>query len=555
MLAGLDVQPDLQNSKIIELAIWFTTACMTLSKAVPGTNGEHSSMGGICRLDPVTSFVFSVVSEKFCNSPYRGDDIAPSTEGTPGPLTASDAAAFLDLDMAILADPPEAYEKYAQDIRKEYSHFPSDVYRTGRSKVLESFLSRERIYLGSGKEAMEARARANGDMWFTHAVPSLVIEHQLERAEARVCNGAKLGGFQIQSWLRSDSGATVYVGDSRRSLSLTTLTPSTTMTRNLKFTKLDVFTATPYLGNPLAIVHVPSTVKLTQAEKQLIAREFNLSETVFHHEQTSVDPNTPVVIDIFTTEEELPFAGHPTVGSGFYLLSRVPQLDAVTLRTRAGDIPVVRDAGRVRLQVPIDFKPQLVAADYVNGHGGAEAVVSVVKGMTFVLLALASEDALARLQPYPTRLVIPTRKPCSARGATASRACTRSASAGTGRAHADVRRVVEDPATGSAASTLGGWLALQRGAGSHTIEIVQGVEMERRSEIKLVVDVGADNAIKSIAWRAQRSRSWRAKWKSEFSGRNMSTCVYYSQAATGKRNIHLSEMTVYSSRQGLASED
>ncbi|KAJ6618176.1 hypothetical protein B0H10DRAFT_2217945 [Mycena sp. CBHHK59/15] len=264
------------------------------------------------------------------------------------------------------------------------------------------------------------------------------------------------------------------------------------MTRNLKFTKLDVFTATPYLGNPLAIVHVPSTVKLTQAEKQLIAREFNLSETVFHHEQTSVDPNTPVVIDIFTTEEEL--------------LSPGTRL--------AGDIPVVRDAGRVRLQVPIDFKvhpalaipsvkgmqPQLVAADYVNGHGGAEAVVSVVKGMTFVLLALASEDALARLQPYPTRLVIPDAEAVlGAWGhgfAGVYAFCERGDGVVRTRMFAGV---VEDPATGSAASTLGGWLALQRGAGSHTIEIVQGVEMERRSEIKLVVDVGADNAIKSIA--------------------------------------------------------
>ncbi|KAJ7267242.1 hypothetical protein C8J57DRAFT_1181887 [Mycena rebaudengoi] len=287
------------------------------------------------------------------------------------------------------------------------------------------------------------------------------------------------------------------------------------MTRQLKFTTLDVFTATPFLGNPLAIVHVPSTVSLTQTEKQLIAREFNLSETVFHHEQP-LSAGSPVVIDIFTPTSELPFAGHPTIGSGFYLLSLAPQLDALTLRTKAGDIPVVRDAdaARVRLQVPIDFKvhPRLVlpaakdtqrdlrAADYVNGAAGAEAVASIVKGMTFVLLALASEDALARMLPYSTEMVIPG----AADVLGAWHVGFTGVYAFVERADGIVRTrmfagPVEDPATGSAASTLGGWLALRKGAGKHTIEIVQGIEMGRRSDIKVVVDVGEDLVIKNIA--------------------------------------------------------
>ncbi|KAJ7220653.1 hypothetical protein GGX14DRAFT_675526, partial [Mycena pura] len=295
------------------------------------------------------------------------------------------------------------------------------------------------------------------------------------------------------------------------------------MSRRLRFTKLDIFTVTPFVGNPLAIVHVPTTVTLSQSEKQLIAREFNLSETVFHHEQdpAASDTAAPVVIDIFTPSEELPFAGHPTVGSGFYLLSRpgVRQPDTVTLRTRAGDIPVVRaPGGGVRLQVPIDFKvhaplaissvkaqqPRLADADYVNGIAGAEACASVVKGMTFLLLALASEDALARLQPYPTRLLIPD--------ATTALGAWGAGFAGLYafwvQADADgMLRVrtrmfdgpMEDPATGSAASTLAGWLALRRGPGVHTIDIVQGIEMGRRSDIKVVVDVGSNNGINSIA--------------------------------------------------------
>ncbi|KAJ7312902.1 hypothetical protein DFH08DRAFT_896170 [Mycena albidolilacea] len=279
------------------------------------------------------------------------------------------------------------------------------------------------------------------------------------------------------------------------------------MTRQLRFTKLDVFTSTPFVGNPLAIVHVPKTVELSQTEKQLIAREFNLSETVFHHMQdaVSVSATSPVVIDIFTPTDELPFAGHPTVGSGFYLLSRAPQLQTITLRTKAGDIPVVRGVGGVRLQVPIDFKvhdplsipsvkqlqPQLNDADYVNGLDSAEACASIVKGMTFLLVAIASEDALARLQPYPTRLIIPDMQ-------------TTLGAWGVGfagvylfheRPDGSVRvrmfdGTIEDPATGSAASTLGGWLALRRGPGIHTIELEQGIEMGRRSDIKVIVSVG-----------------------------------------------------------------
>ncbi|KAJ6618175.1 hypothetical protein B0H10DRAFT_2434086 [Mycena sp. CBHHK59/15] len=142
MLAGLDVQPDLQNSKIIELAIWFHDCVYDPVKGSPWNERESirvweefadstQSQALSCLKNSVTALIEATISHRL-------------PKELPGPLTASDAAAFLDLDMAILADPPEAYEKYAQDIRKEYSHFPSDVYRTGRSKVLESFLSRER---------------------------------------------------------------------------------------------------------------------------------------------------------------------------------------------------------------------------------------------------------------------------------------------------------------------------------------------------------------------------------------------------------------------------
>ena len=109
----------------------------------------------------------------------------------------------------------------------------------------------------------------------------------------------------------------------------------------LRYTQLDVFTSTPFLGNPLAIVHLPSTASLSQSQKQNIAREFNLTETVFLHEPSS---DGTVMIDIFTTTEEIPFAGHLTVGTGSYLFSQPIHAsgDTIVLKTKAGDIPVLR---------------------------------------------------------------------------------------------------------------------------------------------------------------------------------------------------------------------
>ncbi|KAG6816421.1 hypothetical protein H0H87_006158 [Tephrocybe sp. NHM501043] len=279
------------------------------------------------------------------------------------------------------------------------------------------------------------------------------------------------------------------------------------MSLKLQFVQLDVFTTTRFLGNPLAIVHIPVGTEPSQAQKQRIAAEFNLSETVFLHEPS--DLNAPITIDIFTTTEELPFAGHPTIGSGWYLLSQAPEKISVTLKTKAGTIPVIRDGARVKLQVPIDFKihspihnpeyisalqPQLQSADYVNGDDGKQALASIVKGMTFVLLELTSVDALGRLQKYPTRLDVPFLGEWAGFVGVYAFAL---GSDGVVRTRM-FDGALEDPATGSAASTLAGWLATKRGHGKHRIEIVQGVEMGRRSEISVDVEIGVDGEVKRI---------------------------------------------------------
>lgn len=272
------------------------------------------------------------------------------------------------------------------------------------------------------------------------------------------------------------------------------------MSLQLRYTTLDVFTTTRFLGNPLAIVHVPRSTTLSQTQKQTIAREFNFSETVFLHE-AATDSDSTITVDIFTTTDELPFAGHPSVGSGWYLLSQNPKIETITLRTKAGDIPVHRDSKGVRLQVPIDFKihepfahptlkssqPLLKGEDYVLGAGAAEPTVSIVKGMTFILLQLASEDALGRLQLFPGALSIPPEHLGEWSGFSALYAFVQKQD-GSIRTRM-MEGTFEDPATGSAASTLGGYLATQKGPGKWMFEMTQGVEIGRRSEIAVVAEV------------------------------------------------------------------
>ena len=81
------------------------------------------------------------------------------------------------------------------------------------------------------------------------------------------------------------------------------------MTVTLSFATVDVFTDVRFAGNPLAIVNIPRGIFLPQETKQKIAREFNFSETVFLHEQDGSESGRKV--DIFTINEELPFAGMP----------------------------------------------------------------------------------------------------------------------------------------------------------------------------------------------------------------------------------------------------
>src|SRR5213078_5042128 len=109
-----------------------------------------------------------------------------------------------------------------------------------------------------------------------------------------------------------------------------------------EFIQLDVFTQTPLSGNPLAIF--PDARGLPDAEMQALAREMNLSETTFIlPRDAATEAREGKKVRIFTVEQELPFAGHPTLGTALYLYAseansnRSPQ---ITLDLKAGKIPV-----------------------------------------------------------------------------------------------------------------------------------------------------------------------------------------------------------------------
>src|ERR1035438_8561866 len=110
----------------------------------------------------------------------------------------------------------------------------------------------------------------------------------------------------------------------------------------LDYSVADVFTDTALAGNPLAVVM--NTAGLTTDRMQAIAREFNLSETTFVERRPAAQENAEGVrVRIFTTQEELNFAGHPTLGTASVLKLHAPETvrdDTVTLSLNVGAVPV-----------------------------------------------------------------------------------------------------------------------------------------------------------------------------------------------------------------------
>ncbi|KAI9933423.1 hypothetical protein ASPWEDRAFT_611006 [Aspergillus wentii DTO 134E9] len=297
------------------------------------------------------------------------------------------------------------------------------------------------------------------------------------------------------------------------------------MAQQAQFVTLDVFTSQPYSGNPLAVVFLPSkdgftANSLTQNQKQAIAREFNLSETIFVH----ADNGPKRTIDIFTTSCELPFAGHPTIGAASWFLSHSKgngDENVNTLTTKSGDIPITLHAGQNAVAARIAHDTRIHAARFparelLRLHRSLEPFIqadatfpifSIVKGMSQIHVELPSPEALAAVTTaadgeIPSSTSGYLNKDWES-GIILTYFFVRNVKDSlTGKTIIRTRGILgnlEDPATGSAASGLTSYLTLVEGkAGNYQYDVVQGVEMGRRSEIGVGVVMKEDNKIDSV---------------------------------------------------------
>ncbi|HUL72619.1 MAG TPA: PhzF family phenazine biosynthesis protein [Vicinamibacterales bacterium] len=282
-----------------------------------------------------------------------------------------------------------------------------------------------------------------------------------------------------------------------------------------RFATLDVFTRTAFAGNPLAVVLQPEG--LDTGAMLAIAREFNLSETVFVC--PPVDPTARANVRIFTPARELPFAGHPTIGTAVLLGS----LDgggerAFVLEEKVGRVPCrVRSTGATRGRASFDL-PRLPAkeADAPAVKDMARALGLKIDDFTFDNLAAARWSAGNAFTFVPVRGLDAIGR-CAvdlaafeqvfgSGGPGAAFVFCRETRDATHAFHARMFApafgVLEDPATGSAVAAFSGYLAAsgQYADGTHVVCIEQGYEMGRPSLLELTIQMrGGTLAGASIA--------------------------------------------------------
>lgn len=291
----------------------------------------------------------------------------------------------------------------------------------------------------------------------------------------------------------------------------------------LEFVTLDVFTTKTFHGNPLAAVFLPpqSSPQPAQHQKQTIAREFHLSETIFIHPKTGTGEAR--AIDIFTESTELPFAGHPSIGAASWFLHHAPDptTTVTSLNMKAGNLPIsLRDeklgavAARVAHDVhvhggryPLDAALQLHPSLKPYLAPSSLTMFSVVKGMNQLLVELPSLEALdAVTTAYGGKTADSSYLDAGwGEGLLVTYFYVRDVlDEALGRKVVRTRATIgtlEDPATGSAAGGLAACLSLKEGrAGRFVYDVVQGVEMGRRSEIGVGVVTG-DKGIESLELR------------------------------------------------------
>ena len=267
----------------------------------------------------------------------------------------------------------------------------------------------------------------------------------------------------------------------------------------LTFHTLDVFTETPFRGNPLAVVL--GADDLTPAQMQVIAREFNLSETIFV--LAPQNPAHTARVRIFFPTAEIPFAGHPTIGCAIHLATARHQGDFtahLVLEEEAGLVPVTvtRQGARISAEftapvlpfatTPVPSDDLITRALGLDHVGFATHRPGVFQGgPRFLYVPVASLPDLGRAKPQEPAWsqLMQTAGVDSAYLYSPGLDCAFRA-----RLFSPGAGIPEDPATGSASAILAAQL-LASGAlnhGTNRFILHQGVEMGRSSTLHLTVE-------------------------------------------------------------------
>ena len=249
-----------------------------------------------------------------------------------------------------------------------------------------------------------------------------------------------------------------------------------------RFTQLDVFTDTPLLGNPLAVVHEAEA--LSESQMTAFARWTNLSETTFLLPPT--DPAADYRVRIFTPHRELPFAGHPTLGSCHAWLATggtARAVDEVVQQCAAGLIRIRRDGARLAFAAPPCVRsgpleaPLLARIVAALGLQPADVLDHqwVDNGPGWCAVRLASAESVLALEPDWSALSdikLGVVGPHTA-GATAQFEVRALIGDGTG---------YEDPVTGSLNASLAQWL-IASGAAPERYVAAQGARLNRGGRV------------------------------------------------------------------------
>ncbi|MDD1701745.1 MAG: PhzF family phenazine biosynthesis protein [Methanoregula sp.] len=257
---------------------------------------------------------------------------------------------------------------------------------------------------------------------------------------------------------------------------------------------VDVFAERKYAGNQLAVI--PDADDLTGTEMQDIAREMHFSETTFVRSAAGSDRTFD--FRIFTPEHEVPFAGHPTLGTAFVIREKIIQkpVDEIVLNCTAGKIPVAFSPGATgpeflwMHQVPPEFYGTVdrgtmaevlsIPEDSIDPWFPVEEVST---GLPFFIVPVTDRDAVkkAKINCKAYEALIATTRAkaifffCPE---PYDRKNTFNA-----RMFADALGIAEDPATGSACGCLAGYLARHRWSGNNPVDVrvEQGHEINRPS--------------------------------------------------------------------------